>query len=188
MDLPPALDPQQQRKTTAIHDSHAERTRRWDAGASQRQVEEAARALPDALFKDRPEVIQATQRARATEHRAERMGAISKQAVSQVVQNLEAEVQAAADAVQLAAIDDMIADDQEFPLALAAMERQDQAQQRLQAARMASEVLGKVPVSIAQYWEQARRAKSARLDLLLRLKREHLQAHPELLQEPPASA
>lgn len=187
MDLPPALDPQQQRKTAVIPDSHAERMRRWETEAPQRQIEATARALPDSLFKDHPEVIQATQQARTAERRAERMGKISKQAVDQLVRNLEVEVQAAADAVHLAAIDDAVADDQEFPLALAAMERHDQAQRRLQAARMAHEVLSKVPVSVAEYWELSRKAESARIGLLLQLKREYLQAHPELLQQPPAS-
>lgn len=184
MDLPPAL---QQQKNAAIPDAHAERVRQWEAGAPLRQIEATARSLPDALFMDHPEVIQATLQAKATTTRAERMSRVSKQAVTLSVQNLEVEVKAAADAIQLAAIDDAINDDPGFPLALAAIDQHEQALRRLQAARMAHEVLSKVPVSIDRYWEHARKAESARGDLLLRLKREHLQGHPELLQEPPTS-
>ena len=69
------------------------------------------------------------------------------------------------------------------------MEHHSKAQQRLQAARMASEVLSKAPMSLGQYWERAQKLEAARNELLLRLKREHLQAHPELLREyQPASS
>ena len=73
--------------------------------------------------------------------------------------------------------------DSAFPLALAAMEHHSKALQRLQAARMANEVLSKAPMSLGAYWEQAQKSEAAHNELVLRLKREYLQAHPELLQE-----
>lgn len=190
MDLPPALIKlQQQHKPEVIHDAHAERARRYAEGAPQRQVEATARALPDSLFASHPEVVQATHQATTARNRVERMTKTSKQAIATLITELEAEAKSAADAVQLAAIDDAIAGDSAFPLALAAMEHHSKAQQRLQAARMAHEVLSKAPMSLGAYWEQARKSEAAHNELLLRLKREHLQAHPELLQEhQPASS
>lgn len=184
MELPPAPSDMQQHRGTVIHDAYAERMRRRDTEAPQRHYDATARALPDSLFKDHPEVILAREQASAAMRRVERMGTASKQAAMQLVQNLDAEVQATATEVQLAAIDDAIADDNGFPLALAAMERHEQMQRRLKAAQMAHEVLSKAPQSLSKYYELARKAESARDDLLLRLKREHLQAHPELLKSP----
>ncbi|WGL62346.1 hypothetical protein QDX81_15300 [Pseudomonas sp. CW003PS] len=42
-------------------------------------------------------------------------------------------------------------------------------------------------MSLGEYWEQAQKSEAARNELVLRLKREYLQAHPELLQEQSAS-
>lgn len=184
MDLPPALIKlQQHHKPDVIHDAHAERTRRYAEGAPQRHVEATARALPDSLFASHPEVVQATLQATTARNRVERMIKTSKQAIAALVAELESEAKNAAEAVQLAAIDDAIAGDSAFPLALVAMEHHSKAQQRLQAARMANEVLSKAPMSLDKYREQAQKSEAARNELLLCLKREHLQAHPELLQD-----
>ena len=188
MDLPPALIDMQQQSNTVIRDSYAERMRRRDTEAPQRHFDATARALPDALFSDHPEVILAREQASAAARRAERMGTASKHAAILLVQNLNAEVQAAATEVQLAAIDDALADDKGFPLALAAMEHHEQMQRRLKAAQMAHEVLSKAPMSLGNYYELASKAKAVLSDLLLQLKQEHLRAHPELLETPSASA
>lgn len=187
MDLPPALIDMQQQSNTVIRDSYSERMRRREAEAPQRNFDATARALPSTLFEDHPEVILAREQANTTKRRVERMGTASKQAAIQLMQDLEAEAQAAAAEVQLAAIDDALANDKGFPLALAAMERHEQMQRRLKAAQMVHEVLSKAPMSLGKHYEQASNAKAVLNDLLLQLKREHLQAHPELLETPSAS-
>lgn len=165
-----------------VPDSHGERQKRWEDGAADRRFDAAARALRDSLFDDVPEVIEAIQAARSASQRLSLLSQPGRrsEAVS-LVAALEAELNAASVDWRNAAIDDGLAGDADFSRALQVSERVEQLRLRLDAARAACEALTRSPQQMGEFAEDARAKECHLRDLLLMLKRQYLEAHPELL-------
>lgn len=165
----------------AIYSAARERAERWDAEAPQRHFEATARALPDELFKDHPEVIVATEMANAARSRHSRLHRLGKQEPAALVLHLQDEVLKASQAIRLAALDDALDGDVAFPKAMAAMERLEILGRRLEAAEMVRIVASSMPMGSGEFADLANARENVLRALLISLKREYLQAHPELL-------
>lgn len=156
--------------------------RRQEA-APQRHLEAIARGLPDAMFADRPEIVSLTKELAVRKERVQRLarGGALPGTVGDAISALQQQLTAAAEALRLAAIDDALAGDLEFPRALATRLPMELLELKLQAARLAYADLNRSPMSKTYFSEHLRRAEVGLGDALFRLKREHVQAHPELL-------
>lgn len=182
-DLPHPCTPQDPPMTRVSVDSF-ERARRTATDPALR-FDAVARELPDTLFSDHPLVVQATQDARTKADRLAKVKRLPMFDGSATIQQIEEELQSALVASRYAAIDDALADDRSFSRAVPALEYVEVLKRRIEAAKSVHAELGnKSGFRLHGIFEsEARAAEEHRQGLLLRLKREHLQAHPELLQE-----
>lgn len=172
-----------ERAKPTIRNGQLERERRWEAEEPQRLVDAAAKALPDDLFNDHPGLALATATAEAAKARAEGLSRHSdKRAIGETLQALETALHGASAAVRDAALDDAMAGDNDFPKALAAMESLDRIKRQVEAARIAKAVIERLPNGLAEFSDMAHARKEARYALLIQLKRDHLQANPDLLE------
>lgn len=182
-ELPHPCTPQDPPMTT-VHVDSFERARRA-ATDPDRRFDATARALPDGLFSDHPLVAQAAQDAKAKADRLAKVKHLPMFDGSATIQQLEEDLQSALAASRYAAIDDALAGDNSFSGAVPALDYVEVLRRRLEAAKSVHAELGnKSGYHLHKIFEdEAQSAEEHRQNLLLRLKQEHLQAHPELLQD-----
>lgn len=185
MDKPSTIDRLHAREHAKpeIPNGMHERAERMKASAPQRHFEATARALPDKLFQDHPGVIAVAAAADAARARSKRLSTASKQVIAETVQRLQTEVHEAAAEVRLAALDDVLGGESAFPRALAAMEHHQRLQHQLAAAEMAQVTICSMPMGAGEFAAAVQAKENALRDLLNGLKREYLQARPELLEK-----
>ncbi len=157
-----------------------EQAARYAAAEPQRRFEEQARALPDELFADHPEVIRLRAVAVDTQRRAKQVcGSSWPSRLGVLRDSVEVDLRAAEQALQWAALDDVLADDATFPKALAAMATIEHCRQRAAAIQLAARVLGQDRVAlIGLIQAEVKQAENALLDQLLDLKRDYLKTQP----------
>lgn len=141
-------------------------------------LDATARALPDSLFADHPEVIQATERHTAAQRRHERLcnAARKTEKMLGMLQHLEDELQAAQAQLRFAAIDDFLDGDIDFTVSVELLERVAVLQQRIQVANLARLDVQKSPVELREFKELAVQAETDLRNLLFKLKRQHVHA------------
>lgn len=152
-----------------------------------RSPELIARQLPDSLFDHDPEVRQLRVLLRIEEHRANGATTVVADQVGSVIPALEAKVKTLRAGLEIAALDDAIGADFEFPGAVTTMEEIQRLEAQIKAARLAYALLSKSPPLKQPYFaERVSRARDALDTRLVQLKRAHLADHPELLDRPTA--
>lgn len=148
-----------------------------------RHVDQAARAIPDQMFAGHPDVVRLTADLTARQHRAEGLAMRKTQpsVIADAMARMQQELDAGAEAFRLAALDDALNGDLEFPRALATKQEMEALELKLRAARLAYADLSRSPPEQGEFQEQARRARTALQNALFRLKREHVQTRSDLL-------
>lgn len=153
--------------------------------AQQAHAEVTARALPDDLFADDPEIQRLT-RAYDTVatrvKRLERLGHATRADAQAAVTRLEQDMSQVQKQIRGAAVDDALDGDFTFPRSSALFRHSEDLRRQLEGARLASEVFAKSVLERNHFDEELSRAREALLDALLERKRAHVDAHPELLE------
>lgn len=162
-----------------------ERERQRTAMAPQMHLEATARALPDAMFADAPEIRRLTQEHDAIANRVKRLERANRADVQAAIRRIEQAIAQAHEELRGAAVDDALDGDFAFARSATVSRRSEALRRQLEAARLALEVFAKPPPERNQFDEQAQRAKAARADALLERKRAYVAAHPELLRNSP---
>lgn len=170
-------------KTILTGFSQSDRARRPEADTGSQNLDQVARGLPDALFASRPEIQRLTAQLHLLQARADGVAMRKTQpsTIAEAMAGMQRQLDAGAEELRLAALDDALHGDLEFPRALATKKSMDALAFKLQAARMAYADLSRSPPEQGEFRDQARQAETALKNALFRLKREHVQAHPELL-------
>ena len=147
------------------------------------RFEQAARALPDSLFADDPEVSRLSKEVATMRQRLDGLGTSNRRAeLAEAVCKFEAQLAQGADEQRAAAVDDALAGHFDFPRAVAVGERIARARHRLESAKLAQAVfLRSAPEQGSVFRPAYESARAALTHTLLQKKREHLRAHPELL-------
>lgn len=184
----PAEAPMRPILTTVLDSSLAASIRKMrELADAPRSPELIARQLPDSLFDHDPEVRQLRALLRIEEHRANGATAVLADQVGCVIPVLEAKAKSLRAGLQIAALDDALGADFEFPTAVEAMEEIQRLETQIKAARLAYDLLSKSPPLRQPFFhERVHRARDALGTRLVQLKRAYLAEHPELLDQPTA--
>ncbi|MBT9462538.1 hypothetical protein [Hydrogenophaga sp.] len=154
---------------------------RLEEGASPRDSDQIARGLPDALFAGHPEIERLTAALTLLQARADdvAMRKTHPATIAEAMTGMQRQLDAGAEEFRLAALDDALKGDLEFPRALATKQSMEVVELRLRAARLAYADLCRSPPEQGEFRDRARQAETALKNALFLLKREHVQAHPE---------
>jgi hypothetical protein len=162
-----------------------DRARQTADAAVRATVDAAARDLPDELFADHPGVITTRQAAFEASQRAHKLATMPRRAVAidDLLGKMEAELVELDASLRFAALDDFIDGATDFPRALAIMDKRDHLAKCIRVARIARVDALKSPPELREFKEMATLAESAQSTILLQLKRQYIQDHPELIGE-----
>lgn len=134
----------------------------------------AVRSLPDVLFNDHPEVRQLRVFLRIEEHRAKGATMDLAHSVGSVIPTLEAKQKALRESLEMAALDNALAEDFEFSGAVAILEEIQHLDMQIKAARLAFGLLGKSPLEKGAFFRsRVHSAHDALNTRLLSLKQAH---------------
>lgn len=155
------------------------------------RIDEAARALPDAMFAADPQIgaLRADHDDKARRLQAVTTGFIATALMATIAELKErVSVSATKERLLLAAIDDATAGDLDFPRSTAVQRRIDDDNRKLEAADIAERALRlEAPRTIFLLRRQKSEADTALAKALLERKRQHLHEHPELMEGARAS-
>lgn len=162
-----------------------DRARQTAVAAVRATVDAAARDLPDELFADHPGVIATRQAAFEASQRAHKLATMPRRAVAidDLLGKMEGDLAELDACLRFAALDDFIDGAADFPRALAIMDKRDHLAKCIRAARIARADALKSPPELREFKEMAALAESEHQSLLMQLKRQHIQDHPELTGE-----
>lgn len=151
----------------------------------QQKIKDAARRVPDETFAEHPEIVSLTEEVKDWERRSKYVTQTHQTEAEKTIAKLQSRLAQLVESQRFAALDDLMAGDfEQQPRAMAVSQSLEQVRRQLDSARMAREEVGRSPLSNGipgRYLEQLAQARTNLQEALLRLKTEHIQAHPELL-------